>query len=100
MLSRNSCRQDILKEDYQKSSTDLTLLFFSHPVSLSGHYYRKLKWSGTSYQLLFMLPNMSRSFLFLVTSFSDQASFDIRKIIENLFKPFHDIVVIPFSTPP
>ena len=54
-----------MKEDYQKSTKKLTLLF-SNPVSFYEHYFEKRNRPGTSYQSFFRLLNIFRSFLSLI----------------------------------
>ena len=55
-----------------------------------GNCCEKQKELGTSYQSLLRSNNIFRSFLYFV---------DFPKIrINNLCKPFHNVIIIPFST--
>ena len=54
---RNSFKDKILKEDYQKALKRLTLFFLSNPVPFNVQYYGKQKELGTSEQLIFRLQN-------------------------------------------
>ena len=67
--------------------------------------YEKQKRCETSYQSLFKLPNMFTSFLSLVIQ--HETNFDalilrgfwvIQKIEIDLRKPFHDLILVSFST--
>ena len=55
----NSFKNKILKEDYKKALTKLTIFFPSNPVPFNGQSYQKQKESGTSDQLLFRLRKKS-----------------------------------------
>ena len=76
---------------------------FSNLVFFYGQYYNKQKAPRTSNQSLLRLPVMSRSFLSLLINhlinfdtFHQRLFLCIQKTIENLCKPFHDIIVTPF----
>ena len=50
-------KKDILKGDYKKSIKKLTLISVLNPIPFNGQNYQTQKGLGTSYQLLFKLPN-------------------------------------------
>ena len=68
-------KNNILKEDYQKSLKKVTSFFLSNPVSFSRQNYQKQKGPGTSDQSLFRLRNKFRKIPLLVvyylTKFDD-----------------------------
>ena len=73
--TRNSFKNKILKEDYQKAFKKLTLFFLSNSVPFSEQSYQKQKGPGTSDQSLFKLHNKFRKIHLLViyylTKFDD-----------------------------
>ena len=73
--TRNSLKNVILKEDYQKALSKLTLFFLLNPVPLNAQSYQKEKGPGTGDQSLFRLQNKFRKILLLViyylTKFDD-----------------------------
>lgn len=79
-----------------------------HPVSFYGQDYEKFQGSGTSYQSPFGLQNMVRKIHFLVIyhfgNFDDlgrSGFWVIPKILfANLYKPVHDVIIIPVSSDP
>ena len=89
-----------MKEDYQKASKKLTILFLLNPVPFNGQSYQKQKGPGTSNHSLFRLQNKFRKIPLLViyylTKFDDIILSSFRVIPKitsaNLCKPIHDII--------
>ena len=89
-----------MKEDYQKASKKLTIIFLSNPVPFNGQTYQKQKGPRTSNQSLFRLQNKFRKIPLLViyylTKFDDIILSSFRVIPKitsaNLYKPIHDII--------
>ena len=55
--ARNSFKNKILKEEFQKPLKKSALFFLSNPVPFNGQSYQKQKGPGTSDQCLFRLRN-------------------------------------------
>ena len=64
--ARNSFKNEILKEDYQKALKKLISFFLSNPVPFNEQSYLKQKRSRTSEQALFRLQNNFRKIPLLV----------------------------------
>ena len=89
-----------LSKTFKKSNFD-----FLKPISFYGNCYEKQKGSGASSQSIFRLLNMFRSFLSLgmdhltILALIQGNSRVIRRTKTcDSCKPFHDAIIIPFST--
>ena len=73
--ARNSFKNKILKEDYQKAFNKLTLFFLSNSVPFNRQSYQKEKGQGTSDQSLFKLRNKFKNIplfaIYYPTKFDD-----------------------------
>ena len=56
-------KKGIMKEDYEKTLTKVTLVFLSNPVPFNEQNCQKQTGPGTSDQSLFKLRNKFRKFL-------------------------------------
>ena len=83
----------------RKFPKNITSFLFSEPVSLYESYHEQQKWLGTSCQSLIRLTLVFRSLLPLIIHHlvNLDASVIQQIVIENLCKPFHDVIIVSLS---
>ena len=101
----SQCLQKLLLERWY-FERELSKILWKFNFIFYGYCYEKWKEIGPSYQPLFRLPNMFRSFFYFVidqlTIFYAliQRGFGVfpKITVINLCKPFNDVIIISFST--